>query len=888
MPTLHPARSLLAALAIVGATAAPVAAAPADSLWREVRPPVVAAAGAPPGRAYLLDETGLAARLAAAPREFSAAARAAPLRVPFPLPDGRLLELTVEESPILAPRLARRHPAIRTYVVRDASGAVGGRLSLTPRGGLQGLLRVAGEVVRIAPEGDDGTYRSVFERDLAPDGPPVCGVEGDEIRSLAAPGRWGPSDPVARVAPAAAGDDLRIYRLAIATTGEYYAARGGNDADVLDSIVTVIDKVNFIYETEVAIRFVLIDDLEDLFFTDPATDGYSNDDECTMEDENQVAIDGVLDDGDYDIGHVFGSGSGGCAGGSNVCVTDQKAQGASNLNTNQPPDQEGFSGYRLVAHEMGHQFGAGHTWSGDSGNCTPGQFSPSNAYEPGGGTTLMAYSGTCGNDNLQGGVPDDPYFHTHSFDQIVAYSTTDDGDDCPFTISTDNDPPAVDAGPDSTIPQETPFVLTGSGNDPDGDSLTFAWEQLDLAAGQGDPGSAALGDGPLFRSYPPVPDPSRTLPNLADLLGNVDTIGEILPTNDRSMTFRLTARDNRAFGGGVDHDTMTVTVEGDAFFIVSPNGGETLGAGCTVPVLWEVGGGDIAAAVDLRLSTDGGFTTAPLALGVANDGAHDVFVPCGAGTTEGRVRADAVANIFFDVSDSDVFILPRAPEIDAQADGGEEGAVDENCEFTLTFSATVTDDCGLDADDVAVATSVLTANASIGTPVWNAVQVDEQTVTVSGTALVSDLTSSPAIARIAVSGADQCGFEALDVADVAVFDATPAEIAVSLAPDLLWPANHKLREVTATVVATDNCPGVGHVLASVVSDEPDDSPGGGDGHTTGDIRGLQLGTPDLAFFLRAERLGSGDGRVYTATYVATDGSGNETAATDEVLVPHHP
>lgn len=892
---MKPLRSVSALLAAAAALAAlsPASAAgetAAPPLWRELRTPVTAPAQSPaPGRAYALDEDALAAHLVAAPLEFSAAAAATPLLLPLPLPDGHVLEITVEESPIMASGLARRYPQIRTYVVRDATGAVAGRLSHTPRGGLQGLLRISGEVVRIGPEpGGDGTYRSVYERDVAPEAPPLCGATESGLRSVTAASGVGALAPIPIALPAASGDNLRIYRLAVATTGEYYAARGGNDTDVLDSIVTVIDKVNFIYETEVAIRFVLIDDIEDLFFDDPTTDGYTNNTECTMEDENQVVIDAVVDDGDYDIGHVFGSGGGGCAGGSNVCESGQKAQGASNLNTNLPADQEGFSGYRLVSHEMGHQFGAGHTWSGDSGSCSPGQFSAGDAYEPGSGTTLMAYSGICDNDNLQGGVPDDPYFHTHSFDEIVAYSTTGGGDDCPFTISTDNDPPSVDAGADYTIPQDTPFVLTGSANDPDGDPLTFAWEQLDLAADQGNPGSAALGDGPLFRSYSPSADPSRTLPNLPDLLGLVNYIGEILPTSDRTMTFRLTARDNRTFGGGVDYDTMVVTVEGDPFFILSPNGGETLGAGCTVPALWEVGGGSIAAEVDLRLSTDGGFTTAPLALGVLNDGAHDVAVPCDAGTTDGRLRADAVDNIFFDVSDSDFFILAQAPEIEADPDGGEEAEVDENCEFTLAWSATLTDDCGLDADDVSVATSVLTANATIGAPIWNTVQVDGQTVTVSGTALVSDLTSSPAIARVEVSGADHCGFEALDVADVAVFDTTPPEIAVTLSPDLLFPADHKLKPTAAEVVATDNCPGVAYVLSSVVSDEPDDAPGGGDGHTTGDIRGVQLGTPDLAFFLRAERLGSGDGRVYTATYTASDGSGNETAAADTVLVPHHP
>jgi len=121
---------------------------------------------------------------------------------------------------------------------------------------------------------------------------------------------------------------------------------------------------------------------------------------------------------------------------------------------------------------------------------------------------------------------------------------------------------------------------------------------------------------------------------------------------------------------------------------------------------------------------------------------------------------------------------------------------------------------------------------------------------------------------------------------VDVVDDSPPLITLTLDPPLLWPPNHRMIPVTATVGATDICGGVTATLVSVTSDEPDDSPDGGDGSTVDDIRDAIAGTADLGFLLRAERAGGGDGRVYTVTYEATDASGNTMAAAQIVVVPH--
>jgi hypothetical protein len=123
--------------------------------------------------------------------------------------------------------------------------------------------------------------------------------------------------------------------------------------------------------------------------------------------------------------------------------------------------------------------------------------------------------------------------------------------------------------------------------------------------------------------------------------------------------------------------------------------------------------------------------------------------------------------------------------------------------------------------------------------------------------------------------------------DINVVDTTPPALTVTLTPTVLWPPNHQMVRITATVNVTDSCGGAPPevVLVSIVSDQPDNGPG--DGNTVNDIQDAQIETFDTSFLLRAERAG-GDpaGRIYTITYKATDSSGNETFVSKTVHVPH--
>lgn len=113
-------------------------------------------------------------------------------------------------------------------------------------------------------------------------------------------------------------------------------------------------------------------------------------------------------------------------------------------------------------------------------------------------------------------------------------------------------------------------------------------------------------------------------------------------------------------------------------------------------------------------------------------------------------------------------------------------------------------------------------------------------------------------------------------------DAVPPVLTVSVTPDVLWPPNHKMVDVEATVTASDSAGSAPTVtLVGVVSNEPDN--GLGDGDTPNDI----VIVDNTHVQLRAERAGGGSGRVYTITYTATDNCGNTTEVEATVTVPHN-
>ncbi|MBX0292177.1 T9SS type A sorting domain-containing protein [Hymenobacter sp. HSC-4F20] len=654
--------SFLKAGTLVAALGASITSATAQRvLWADAPALSVAARRATQPLAHFrsvtfqLDAVRSVLQTAPAARGTSAAGSTTVLSLP--LPDGTSQRFRVVQTPVMAPALAAAFPSIQTYAAQGIDDPTAtARLDVSPDG-FHAMILAPDKTVYIDPAVRGAADHLVFERRAMNRAafPFVCATPSPtELTPAAAPG------PVSRAARAAVanGTTLRTYRLALACTGEYAAFHGGTKQGAMAGMVASINRVNGIYEKELAVRLVMVPNNESLIFLNAAQDPYSNDDGVALLDENQTVADSLIGPANYDIGHVFSTGGGGIAQKPSVCV-EGKARGV----TGSPAPQNDAFDVDYVAHEMGHQFGADHTFNSTTNFCS-GNRTASAAYEPGSGSTIMAYAGICGADDLQ--PNSDPYFHSYSFDQIVAHITG--AGNCAVATATGNTPPVVNAGRNYAIPLSTPFVLTGSATDANGDALTYSWEQFTLGP-SGAPNSPA-GDAPIFRAFSPTATPSRTFPRLADLLGNTQTKGELLPTYGRRLTFRLVARDNRAGGGGVDYDSMQVVVVPTAgpFVVRAPNSATAWVAGASQQVIWDVANTSQApvnaANVDILLSTDGGLTYPTVLLAnTPNDGFEAVTVPASvAASSTARVRVQASGGIFFDISNQNLTLTaPTGP-----------------------------------------------------------------------------------------------------------------------------------------------------------------------------------------------------------------------------------
>ncbi len=688
---------------------------------------------------YNLDRSTLKARLSNAPMEFDTPNVDDLPILTIPMPNGTYARFRFEESPIMHPDLAAKYPDIKTYLgqgIDDPSASI--RFDETPSGFHAQILSPNGAVyVDPYSRGDTQTYSSYYKKDYQ--------NAAKQFQCLTEPTIQPGQRPQNRDVLQRSGTTLKTYRLAVAATTEYTAFHGGK-TEAINAIATTVNRVTGIYEIELAVQFVLVGDNDMLVFTD--TDEYINDNAEQLLTKNQMIIDRVILAANYDIGHVVGTGAGGLAT-SGVCQDEHKAKGV----TGGPSPMGDPFDVDFVAHEIGHQFNANHTWSGlDNGlnsSCGGGNYFAATAMEPGSGSTIMAYAGICDTQNLQN--TSDPYFHSASFDEILTYITTGPGAGCGSSLNNGNTVPSVNAGADYTIPKQTPFTLTGTASDTNGDSLTYCWEQRDTGPQQAI-ADADNGSSPLFRSFPPVTSESRTFPKLSDILGNTATIGEKLPTLARAMNFRLTVRDNRAGGGGVNTDDMVATVDASSgpFLVTSPNTAVTLPAG-TQTITWNVANTATtpvnATNVNILLSTDSGTTfLTTLVSNTPNDGSQSVTLP-NMTTSTARIKVEAVGNVFFDVSNTNFSIqsVASALTVNIVADSISETAGTGATMATVTRNSATNSVLTValvssDTTEATVQTTVEIANGETTSPAFNINAIDDaiadgnQTVTITASA----------------------------------------------------------------------------------------------------------------------------------------------------------
>lgn len=574
----------------------------------------------------------------------------------------------------MAPALAAQYPIIKTYAgtgLDDPMATL--RADLTPRGfHAQVLSSQPGGTFYIDPldaanpaQGMVSYWRQDLLRpagSMARSGCQVVAPAGSTRQPVAAQ----PSE-TSRRGQTVVGQTLRTYRLALAATGEYTAFAGGTVADALAAITTSVNRVTGVYEKELGVRLELVANNTQLIYTDGATDPYLNVDGTRMLAQNQINTDNVIGTANYDIGHVFSTGGGGVAALASVNSPTQKAHGV----TGSPSPVGDAFDIDYVAHEMGHQFGGLHPFNGNMAACGGGSRTAGTAWEPGSGSTIMGYAGICAAQDLQ--PNSDAYFHGGNLAEMIAFINTTSA----VLDSTGNMPPVVSTPANKLIPANTPFRLTATATDLNGDALTYSWEEFDRGAAGAPltPASTQVpaATPPLFRSWSPVASPTRYFPRLSELRLNTVAFGEALPSVARLLRFRCTVRDQhvsaglgRIVGGVNQSDTVALTVvdTGAPFVVTSPDSAIVVHGGAGLPVTWNVAGttanGINSLLVDILLSTDGGLTfPIILASGLPNSGFAVVTLPTSL-TSAARIMVASADNYFFNISKTDFEIAPMA------------------------------------------------------------------------------------------------------------------------------------------------------------------------------------------------------------------------------------
>ncbi len=612
-------------------------------------------------KTFRLVNDNLKKALYSAPHENNVRLQESQTIIDLPMPDGTLKKFRVVESPVMAPELCEAYPEIKTFNVMgiDLPGTYG-KLDYT-MWGFHGMIRgKAGDIYidpfcRFNNEDYNVYYAGDFEKDPSKMLPEIGVIDKRERTEKLANGNT-------VQAGVCVGTQLRTYRTAIACTGEYAVAATGlgspTKAQTLACIVTTLNRVDGVYETDLAVKMVLVATETVVVYTSASTDPFNgNNNAGTLINESQTVIDNNIGNANYDNGHTFSTGGGGLSTLGGICVSGQKA---SSITGSPQPTGDPYD-IDYVAHEMGHNYDGNHTFRASTGACS-GNYNPGTMVEPGSGITIQAYAGICNSTNNDSSNSI-PYFHAISYDEMVTFTNSGSGNNCPVKTNTGNNPPVVVGSGNYVVPKSTPFILTGSATDPDGDPLTYSWEETDNNSTAGNWNS---GTKPFFRSYNPVASPSRMFPRLTVVQSGTytTTIGEYLPSTQQTLNFRLTARDNKMGGGGVCYAAATVTVSSVAgpLTVTYPSAtGITWASGSNQTVTWAVNGTNASpincANVNILISYNSGATWTTVMSNVANSGSQAITAPTVTATIATcRIKVESVGNIFFDMSDKNFTI----------------------------------------------------------------------------------------------------------------------------------------------------------------------------------------------------------------------------------------
>jgi len=613
--------------------------------------------------------------------------------IDFPINiQGNIESFSVYKTTFMEKDLQNKYKNISTYVGKSKSGR-SVYFAITPYEASFTVLTPGESTFLIKSYAKDSYIGFSLAHQHYSDNGFVCSIEGNDTlyqRNFASFARA--NDGI-----------LRKYRYAVSVTGEYstYTLNRlgiASNASVLDkknailgAIVISVTRMNSVYERDVAVSLQLVNNNDQLIYLDSATDNFDNDTTSmsSLLYASQNSADNHIGTANYDVGQVWCQGGlQGLARRPAVCENGIKGMGAAR---GQNVESDRFI-ISVASHELGHMFGANHTFS--NSNCG-GSRNDATGIEAGSGTTIMSYAGIC-SPNIQDFTDD--RFNIASMNEIKDNYLLGNSGSCAQNISINNTPPVVTSGSDKFIPINTPFVLEASASDVDGDILTYTWEEFDTTSDPiTTPPTPTRTSGPMFRPYPVSSSAKRYFPVLDTLLNNhLSHEWEVLPAVSRQLNFKITVKDNNILGGQSATNSLTLLARESAgpFMVNSDQIPTAWQPNETRTITWDVANTNNppinCSSVDILLSTDGGNTyTTPLLLNTPNDGSADIIVP-NVTALNARYMVKAHENYFFSLNKGKISI----------------GNFENHCEtYTNSNSQTITDN-----DDITGIESIIHIN----------------------------------------------------------------------------------------------------------------------------------------------------------------------------------
>jgi len=494
------------------------------------------------------------------------------IQVLLPNQEGDVIPVSLSASSLLPPSLQKKYPALSAWHGMALDGS-------------RQRVRLETHPDAIHLEWFQGRDRErITWKDHRLE---IASAKNEPLRTTRFPCRWKPAAQPASLRSTLPLEQERwTLRLAMTTTYSFTQYHGGSVEQTLAALVTIVNRLNEVYESDLGIRFVIPDGQDTLIVTDPNTLDLPFGSEDLV---NQRFIDERLGSSGYDIGHMLdGGGAGGYAILGSACDDQEKAKGY----TASPSGSGDFLIIDFLAHEIGHQLGATHTFNGIGGSCAFNGFDPT-AVEPGSGSTIMGYAGLCDNDNLQ--AASDAYFHVVSTQQISFLAGLRASEGCGELEPISNLPPVVSDLPGGQfIPIGTPFQLDAEVVDPEAQPLLFSWDEVDN--GEGSSLHAPELNGPLVRHRPPDTTPLQLFPSWRGLVtGQLDP-GDQLPNAARDLNFELYIRDAGENGmvRRMESVPLQVTDKAGPFRVLGPRNELSWIPGDLERIFWEVANTDQA------------------------------------------------------------------------------------------------------------------------------------------------------------------------------------------------------------------------------------------------------------------------------------------------------